>query len=116
MANPNGRKGSQWETDTALYYRANGFPLCERRARTGINDKGDLTGISPLVIHECKNEKTINLPGYLREAERERQNADAALGIVLVKRRGASVAQGYWVVTIETGVRIERALILGEPW
>ena len=116
MSNPNGRRGAQWETDLALYYRANGFPIAERRARTGINDRGDLTGISPLTVHEAKNEKTIHLPGYLREAEAERVNAGAALGIVLVKRRGASVAQGYWVVTIETGVRIERALILGEPW
>lgn len=116
MPNPNGRRGAQWETDLAAYYAANGFPLAERRARTGIHDKGDLTGISPLVVHEAKNEKVINLPGYLREAEVERANADAALGVVLVKRRNASVAQGYWVVTIETGVAIERALILGEPW
>ena len=114
MSNPNGRRGAQWETDVVAFLKANGFPAAERRVREGAKDRGDIAGI-PGVVIECKNEARINLPGYLREAEAERVNADAAIAPVFVKRRGKGVKDGYMVMDIETGVWMLRHMQGGQP-
>ena len=115
MSNPNGRKGARWETRLAHFLKDNGFPLAERRVRGGSKDRGDISGI-PFTVIEAKNESRLDLPRYLREAEVERANDGAELGIVCVPYKGHTVAQGYFVVTLETGVRMLRTITLGEPW
>lgn len=113
MANPSGRRGTYWENRVAAYAATHGFPLAERRARQGSKDRGDISGI-PLVVIECKNEKRMDLPRYLREAEVERVNAGAALGVVCIPRRQHGTGEGYFVVSIEDGFRLLRAVLLGE--
>lgn len=112
MANPSGRKGTYWESRLVAYAQ-DSFPLAERRARHGNKDRGDLSGI-PYCVIEAKNEKRIALPQYLAEAEVERVNDGAKLGIVCIPRRNHSTGDGYFVVTIDTGFRMLRALLLGE--
>ena len=98
MVNPSGRKGSQWETDVAKYL-AEEFPGVERRVKNGVLDRGDITGLGSVVI-EAKAERTIDLPGYLKELEVECANADARFGFVFVKNRRHGIGDGYAVLSI----------------
>ena len=79
-------KGTAFETLIVRYLQSKGWIHAERRALHGNLDKGDITGTGPLVW-ECKYHKTLDLSGWLRETEQERQNANATHGILIVKRR-----------------------------
>lgn len=92
MANPNGRKGSSFERTIADYLK-NHFDddRIDRRVKHGSNDTGDIAGVrwrGNRVVIECKNEKRLRIADYLREAEIERGNDDALLGVAVVKRPG----------------------------
>jgi Holliday junction resolvase len=100
MANPSGRKGTYWESRVVDFLRHVGFTAAERRARQGSKDRGDIAGLRGLVI-ECKNEKRIDLPRYLAEAEAERINDQADFAVVVIPRRNHPVADGYAVMSIE---------------
>jgi hypothetical protein len=90
-------KGTRWESAIVEFLRGRGFPYAERRALAGTRDLGDVTGI-PGVVIEAKNEKQHNLTGWLKEAEQERRNADADLGVVWFKRRGKTSAGDGFVL------------------
>ena len=67
----------------------------ERRARNGEPDRGDVTGIkidgSSRVVIECKNYGgRVEIGKWLGEAETERINDNAELGVVIAKRRGTT--------------------------
>lgn len=68
----------------------------ERRPKGGAKDRGDISGIRTALgerlVIEAKNVATMNLQGWLREAEVERGNDDAAAGVVVHKRRGVGLA------------------------
>jgi len=63
----------------------------DRRVKTGNKDRGDIGGVrhrgNRLVI-ECKDVSRLNLAGWVDEANTERGNDDALLGVVIHKRRG----------------------------
>jgi len=108
MTTPEKAKGSQWERDIAKYLVEAGFIYAERRYGAGnTQDKGDINGLPGLVI-EAKNHKTMDFAGWLREAERERQNAKADYGIVVAKRRGKGAAEAYVVMTLADFARLWR--------
>jgi hypothetical protein len=105
MANPNGRKGAQFETDVMRWLRSAGA-LCERLVRAGKADEGDLVAIigGKQYILELKNRKTISLPEFWREAEVEAENYAKARGLstpplhyVIIKRRNAGIDKS-WVI------------------
>jgi len=84
--------GTNLETWLVDYWReAFGTRAIERRARKGIRDEGDIAGLhchaGPVVV-EAKNVSRLDLAGWVTEAEVERGNADAAIGVVVHKRRG----------------------------
>ena len=107
MTTPEKAKGSQFERDVAQYFRDNGFPYCERRYGAGATlDKGDITGLGPEIVIECKNHKSLDLSGWIGEAERERDNAHAKYGIVVSKRRNKGVANAYVVLTLADFVEL----------
>jgi len=62
----------------------------ERRARNGSKDRGDIGGVRTVtgerVVVECKDVRKLNLSGWVDEAEVERGNDDAAVGVVAHKR------------------------------
>ena len=106
MTTPEKAKGSQFERDVAKYLAENGHPHAERRYGAGnTQDKGDINGLPGLVI-ECKNHKSFDLPGWLREAEVERANAKADYGIVVAKRRSKGAAEAYVVMTLADFARL----------
>ena len=98
MVNRNGIKGSRWESAIVGFLRDHGFPHAERRAKAGINDKGDITGVTPHLVIEAKDQAKIDLPGFLREAEEEAANANAILPVAWVKARGKGVDKSYVVM------------------
>lgn len=79
----------------------------DRRVKTGNKDRGDIGGVRTIrggrVVIECKSVSRDNLPLWIREAEIERGNDDAAIGVVAHKRWGsAQPADQYVTMTLET--------------
>ena len=105
MANKNGRKGSQFETDVMKWLRNAGV-MAERLTKAGAKDEGDMVVIisGETYILELKNRQTLSLPEFWREAQVEALNYAKARGLgevplsyVVVKRRNASIDQA-WVI------------------
>lgn len=99
-------KGTKWETALVRYLRDNGAPHAERRALHGGLDRGDLAGI-PGVVVQAKNAARDRLAEWIEEAEIQRVNDGADIGLVWMKRRGkASPADGFVVMTGASLVRL----------
>lgn len=100
------QKGTSWETAIVNYLREVGWPHVERRATTGVLDRGDIAGLPDLVI-EAKNAARVELAGWLDEATREAVNAKAAFGVVWFKRRGRrSPGCGFVLMSGNTFARL----------
>jgi len=91
-------KGTSAETAVVNYLRAMGFTQAERRTLAGVHDRGDIAGIPGTVI-EVKNCARQELSGWVAEAERERDNDRASLGVVWHKLRGKT-DPAKWFVTM----------------
>jgi hypothetical protein len=66
----------------------------ERRHLTGAKDRGDIAGVryrGHRIVIECKNTAKPNVTQHLREAETERGNDDALIGVVVQKRPGVGI-------------------------
>jgi Holliday junction resolvase len=105
--NASKRKGTAFESLVVGYLSDNGFDYAERRALAGTLDRGDIAGI-PGVMIECKAEKAIDLAGYMDEVEVETANAEAQIGVAVVKRRNRPVDQAYVVMPLRQFVRLIR--------
>ena len=107
-------RGAGFETDTRDKFRTKGY-RAERLARAGSHDEGDISVSDWLqreyVVVECKAPGSggrIDLPGWLREAERERGffakarglSETSVLPVVLIKARGKSIEDAYWVIRL----------------
>ena len=87
----------------------------DRRVKRGIKDTGDIGGVlfaGNRVVIECKNTSRDNLPAWVREAETERGNDDALIGVVMHKKRGTTnPAEQYVTMTAETfAILLERGV------
>ena len=97
--------GTAAETATVRALRRLGFPHAERRALTGTLDQGDVTGC-PGVVWEVKGgtaAKTASdgqVAEWLAETERERVNAGADIGVLVLQRAGVGAANAdrWWAV------------------
>lgn len=86
----------------------------DRRVKTGAKDRGDIGGLRhgpARVVIECKDVARLDLPGWVREAETERGNDDALVGLVVHKRRGTSDPLDQYVTCT---IRDLVALLTGE--
>jgi hypothetical protein len=97
VTSPQKRKGSAAELAVAKWLRKLGWIHAERSRCGWSDDRGDIDGM-PGVCIEVKNEKRIDLPGYLRELEVEMANAQAWTGTVIVKRRGSMNVDDWYAV------------------
>lgn len=98
--------GRSWEKAICEYLIANDWPNAERRRTEGANDRGDIAGVAGVCI-EAKNVKAIALADFLDQADIEARNANAAIGVAWIKRRGrANPAAGYVVMSGETFIRL----------
>ena len=80
-------KGTWAETATVDYLQTVGFPQADRLTLKGNKDRGDV-GLCPGVIAEVKNDKSMDISGWLRETEVERGHANAAVAFLVVKPEG----------------------------
>lgn len=93
-------KGTAVETAVTRFANSYGFPLAERRALSGSSDRGDVL-LCPGVILECKGGAAAELASealiraWMDETEKERQNARADIGILVVKRRGVGHSRAH---------------------
>jgi hypothetical protein len=99
MTSPQKRKGSAYELLIVDYLRSHGYDA--HRTRAGwTDDRGDVHGISHRVLgnftFECKNQKAMDLSGWLTELEREREANGGGLGAVVHKRRGQVAAEDQY--------------------
>ena len=94
-------QGTRFETAVARYLAEHVDDRIERRARSGGRDRGDIGGVRApgggRVVVECKDTSRINLAGWATEAETERGNDDALVGLVLHKRHGVGDPGKQWV-------------------
>lgn len=110
MSSASARKGSNYERDLVDYLRTNGLTV-ERLRPTGVEDEGDLAITFPQYVEvvEAKAENRLDLPGYLREAEREKsyyaqhRQMDSlnVRGVVIIKRRMAPIGKSYVIHTVD---------------
>lgn len=112
--------GTRHETAIAGYLAAHVDDRIERRAKTGAEDRGDISGLRAAgggrIVVEAKNVSRTALAEWAAEAEAERGNDDALAGIVVHKRHGVGDPGAQWVtctladfVAILTGTRPEGA-------
>lgn len=101
------QKGTAFETTIVRYLSGRlGDERIMRMPLNGAKDRGDIAGIRTLlgerVAVECKNVARMNLGGWISEAEVERGNADAKVGVVIHKRAGKGQARDQYVtLTVE---------------
>lgn len=99
--------GTRFERSTADYLAARlADNRIDRRAKTGSKDRGDLGGVRTphggRVVVECKDVARLALAEWVAEAETERGNDDALVGLVIHKRRGvADPGAQYVTMTVD---------------
>ncbi len=113
MTSPQKRKGSAAELAVAKWLRKLGWIHAERSRAGWQDDRGDIDGM-PGVVVEVKNEKKIDIPGYLRELEVEIENAKAWTGTVIIKRRGSTNVDD-WYAVMPAKIWGELMLMLDQP-
>lgn len=102
------QKGTKFETSIVNWLRDRlGDLSIERRTLNGSRDRGDISGISTIrgyrVVIECKAQARHSLAEWLEEARVEAGNDDAALGVVIFKKRGtANPAEQYVLMDAES--------------
>lgn len=93
--------GTRFESLIAVYLREHLDDRIERRARTGGKDRGDLSGVRApgggRIVVEAKNTSRIALGAWAAEAETERGNDDALVGVIAHKRVGKGSAGDQWI-------------------
>lgn len=92
------RKGATYERDVARWFVTNGHVNVERRIAGMSDDRGDLTGLHPSVVVECKNHKALNLGAWFAQAEAEAALAGADIAALFIKRRGVTDVGRHYVV------------------
>ena len=106
-------RGTAWETEIVNTLRSKWWPNAERRTLSGAADKGDIN-LHPDVVIEAKDHGTLKFSQWISEAEKERVNAGASIGVVWAKRRGkASASDAYVVMTGEQFIELLHRAGLG---
>lgn len=88
------KAGTQMETLVAGYLAQHVDDRIERRRLAGAHDRGDIAGLRHMgqrIVIECKEYGgRLMASPWLDEAEVERGNDSAGVGIVVAKRRGTT--------------------------
>jgi hypothetical protein len=110
MTNRSKNIGTAVESAVTRFAQGYGFAHAERRALHGSLDRGDIL-LCPGVIVEAKGGATAetasdNLIGsWLAETERERVNANAAVALLVCKRRAVGATRaGQWAAWTTVGM------------
>jgi Holliday junction resolvase len=103
------RKGSAYERTIVQYLRECGFAVDRTRAGWS-DDRGDIHGIEspegvPFVF-ECKNQRTLRLPDWIRELEAEIGNAGGVAGVLVHKKHGTTAPEDQYA-TLPLGMLVQ---------
>ena len=104
--------GSRFEQAVADYLAREVDDRIERRVKHGAKDRGDISGVRTalgerLVLESKDYGGVYHVSEWLREAEIERGNDDAAVGVVVAKRRGVTdPGQQVVFMTLESFARL----------
>lgn len=96
------QKGTSAETAVVNWLVSKGRKHVERRALSGLLDRGDIAGV-PGVVFEVKNHKEMKLSAWLKELEVEMANDKADTGVVIHKKVGTTDV-GKWYATMPVDV------------
>ena len=111
--------GTRHESSVVAYLREHlDDDRIERRAKTGSKDRGDVSGVRAphggRVVIECKNVRRAAVAEWIGEADTERGNDDALVGLVISKRHGTADPGAQYVhmtvrdlIALLTGTRPE---------
>lgn len=94
-------KGRETEAALVEHLRLAGWGWAERRRLAGVEDKGDVAGVhgpSGEVCIEVKSGASLDLPGWLRELDRETIAAGADTGFVAVRPKGRPDPEDWYAV------------------
>ncbi|WP_402465719.1 hypothetical protein [Isoptericola aurantiacus] len=83
--------GTRFESSVVGYLAEHVDDRIERRRQSGANDRGDVSGLRHMgarVVVEAKNVSRLSLSAWVEEADVERRNDDAQVGLVVHKRHG----------------------------
>lgn len=92
------RIGTPFESALVRYAKEHGFPWADRIPLSGALDRGDVS-LCPGLIVECKAGKAAEhasdgqIVKWLEETERERVNANAAIALLVTKRKGVGASR-----------------------
>jgi len=115
MVNKNKKKGSRAELAVAKWLNVNGHPDAERSRAGWTDDRGDIDGIDQVCV-EIKDEKRIDLAGYMKELEVEVKNRKAKYGVCIVKKRGtADPGEWYAVLTAKAWLALLADALENKP-
>ncbi|QCR53222.1 hypothetical protein C1N80_06255 [Brachybacterium sp. SGAir0954] len=92
--------GARFERQIADWLAHHLDDRIDRRVKTGAKDRGDIGGIrhrGHRVVLELKDTARTDLAGWIHEAHLEAGNDDAAIGVVVHKRRGTTDPAQQWV-------------------
>lgn len=92
--------GTRFERLVADYLADAVDDRIDRRPRTGVQDRGDISGVrlaGRRLVLECKDVARTALPQWTEEARQEAVNDGALAGLVVHKRRGRGGAGDQWV-------------------
>lgn len=109
MANRSKAKGTAFEVLVRDYLINKGFLHAHRPALSGGNDTGDINGVlrrDPLrqVAFQCKNQKAMNLSGWLNDTVEQAKRLNDAVPVLVVKRVGKgekALGDSYAVMRLE---------------
>lgn len=108
------KAGRAFETLVADYLAEHVNDAIEVRARNGAKDRGDVSGLRHMgarIVVECKSTARPALAAWAKEADIERLNDDAQVGLIAHKRHGKGQPGDQWVTLT---LRDLVALITGE--
>lgn len=97
------QKGTAAESAVVRYLREQGWDAVERRTLCGVKDRGDVAGL-PGIVLEIKDHAAMSLAGWVDEAQVEKINDDARIGIVWHKRRGRGSPADWYVTMTGAGL------------
>jgi hypothetical protein len=101
------RAGASFEQQVAEYLAQQlDQPAVERRHLSGVNDRGDISGLflnGERVVIECKNYGgRLEPSAWLKELATEMANDKAKLGAVIAKRKGVTATgEQYVLLTVD---------------
>lgn len=84
------QKGDRAERAVVEWLRSLGFTKAHRIRAGSPDDVGDIELGVPGVVIEVKDRGKIDLPAWIRKLGIQKANKDAALGVIVVKKRGSS--------------------------